>query len=168
MNAADVIDVPGLSLSPRAKLEILFATLLALFLVALDQTIVGVALPRIVTDLHGDSLYTWAITIYLLTSTISGPVYGKLSDLFGRRPIILFAISLFIVASVLAALSQEMWQFVAARGLQGLGGRRRLPGRLRDAGGPVYAGRAGQVRRLFRSGVRPGVDPRPSRGRDHH
>ena len=121
MTAADVFEVPGLNLSPRAKLEILFATLLALFLVALDQTIVGVALPRIVTDLHGDSLYTWAITIYLLTSTISGPIYGKLSDLFGRRPIILFAISLFIVASVLAALSQEMWQFVAARGLQGLG-----------------------------------------------
>ncbi len=121
MTAADVFEVPGLNLSPRAKLEILFATLLALFLVALDQTIVGVALPRIVTDLHGDSLYTWAITIYLLTSTISGPVYGKLSDLFGRRPIILFAISLFVVASVLAALSQEMWQFVAARGLQGLG-----------------------------------------------
>ncbi|HEY7024437.1 MAG TPA: MDR family MFS transporter [Candidatus Limnocylindrales bacterium] len=121
MTAAQLAEVPGLNLSPRAKLEILFATLLALFLVALDQTIVGVALPRIVTDLHGDSLYTWAITIYLLTSTISGPIYGKLSDLFGRRPIILFAISLFIVASVLAALSQEMWQFVAARGLQGLG-----------------------------------------------
>ena len=114
-------EVPGINLSPRAKLEILFATLLALFLVALDQTVVGTALPRIVTDLHGDQLYTWAITIYLLTSTISGPVYGKLSDLFGRRPIILFAISLFLVASVLAALSQEMWQFVAARGLQGLG-----------------------------------------------
>jgi len=121
MTAAQLSEVPGINLSPRAKLEILFATLLALFLVALDQTIVGVALPRIVTDLHGDSLYTWAITIYLLTSTISGPIYGKLSDLFGRRPIILFAISLFIVASVLAALSQEMWQFVAARGLQGLG-----------------------------------------------
>src|SRR6185503_15651267 len=109
------------NLPQRQKFEILGAILLALFLVALDQTIVGVALPRIVTDLHGDSLYTWAITIYLLTSTISGPIYGKLSDLFGRRPIILFAISLFIVASVLAALSQEMWQFVAARGLQGLG-----------------------------------------------
>src|SRR4029079_13106559 len=86
-----------------------------------DQTIVGVALPRIVTDLHGDSLYTWAITIYLLTSTISGPIYGKMSDLFGRRPIFSCAISVFIVASVLAALSQEMWQFVAARGLQGRG-----------------------------------------------
>src|SRR3954451_14421516 len=120
MTAAVAFEGPGLNLAPRAKLTILFATLLALFLVALDQTIVGVALPKIVTDLNGNSLYTWAITIYLLTSTISGPIYGKLSDLFGRRPIILFAISLFIIASVLAALRQRAWQFVASRGLQGL------------------------------------------------
>src|SRR4051794_15180544 len=153
MSAADfAMDVPGINLSPRAKLEILFATLLALFLVALDQTIVGTALPRIVRDLHGDQLYTWAITIYLLTSTISGPVYGKLSDLFGRRPIILFAISLFIVASVLAALSQEMWQFVAARGLQGLGAGAIFPvafATLADLYTPVergkYAGYFGAV-----------------------
>ncbi len=76
----------------------------------------------IVTDLGGNELYTWSITIYLLTSTISGPIYGKLSDLFGRRPIFLFAVSLFLVASVLCAFSQEMWQFVLFRGLQGLGG----------------------------------------------
>ena len=109
-------------LSPRAKLEILGAILLALFLFALDQTVVGVALPRIVTDLRGNELYTWSITIYLLTSTISGPIYGKLSDLFGRRPIIIFAVSLFLIASVLGGLSQEMWQFILFRGLQGLGG----------------------------------------------
>jgi EmrB/QacA subfamily drug resistance transporter len=112
----------GISLSPRAKLEILFATLLALFLFALDQTVVGVALPRIITELNGNELYTWAITAYLLTSTISGPVYGKLSDLFGRRPILLFAVSLFLIASILCSLAQEMWQFVLFRGLQGLGG----------------------------------------------
>src|SRR3954471_13004005 len=112
----------ALNLSPRAKLEILGAILLAMFLFALDQTVVGVALPRIVSSLHGSNeLYTWSVTIYLLTSTVSGPIYGKLSDLFGRRPIVIFAISLFIIASVLAALSQEMWQFVAFRGLQGLG-----------------------------------------------
>src|SRR5258706_9824350 len=99
-------------LSPRAKLEILGAILLAMFLFALDQTVVGTALPRIVTDLHGDKLYTWAVTIYLLTSTVSGPIYGKLSDLFGRRPIFIFAVSLFLIGSVLAGLSQEMWQFI--------------------------------------------------------
>ena len=112
----------GFNLSPRAKLEILFATLLALFMFALDQTVVGVALPQIISDLEGNDLYTWSITIYLLTSTISGPIYGKLSDLFGRRPIFIWALSLFIVASVLAGLSQVMWQFILFRGLQGLAG----------------------------------------------
>jgi EmrB/QacA subfamily drug resistance transporter len=109
-------------LSPRERLEILAAILLAMFLFALDQTVVGTALPRIVTELHGGALYTWSVTIYLLTATISGPIYGKLSDLFGRRPIFLFAISLFLVASIFSGLSQEMWQFIVFRGLQGLGG----------------------------------------------
>jgi EmrB/QacA subfamily drug resistance transporter len=109
-------------LSQRQKLEILGAILLALFLFALDQTVVGTALPIIVTDLGGQELYTWAFTIYLLTSTISGPLYGKLSDLYGRRPIFIWAVSLFLAASVFAGLSQEMWQFILARGLQGLGG----------------------------------------------
>jgi EmrB/QacA subfamily drug resistance transporter len=111
-----------LQLSSRARLEILGAMLLALFLFALDQTVVGTALPVIVTDLNGNDLYTWVITAYLLTATISGPIYGKLSDLFGRRPIIIFAISLFLIASVLSGLSQEMWQLILFRGLQGLGG----------------------------------------------
>src|SRR6266516_71719 len=115
-------DAPAVDLEPRAKLEILGAILLALFLFALDQTVVGTALPRIVTDLHGNSLYTWAVTVYLLTATISGPIYGKLSDLFGRRPIFIWAVSLFLVSSVFAGLSQEMWQFILFRGLQGLGG----------------------------------------------
>ena len=110
------------NLSPRAKIEILLAILLALFLFALDQTVVGTALPIISTDLNGASLYTWAFTIYLLTATISGPIYGKLSDLYGRRPIFIWAVSLFLAASVFAGLSQEMWQFILARGLQGLGG----------------------------------------------
>src|SRR5918999_5018013 len=114
-------DAPaGFNLSARAKLEILFATLLALFMFALDQTVVGVALPQIITDLQGNELYTWSITIYLLTSTISGPIYGKLSDLFGRRPIFIWALVLFIATSVAAGLSQTMWQFILFRGLQGL------------------------------------------------
>jgi len=76
---------------------------------------------RIVTDLHGNDLYTWVVTVYLLTATISGPIYGKLSDLFGRRPILLFAVAVFLLGSLLSGLSQEMWQFVAFRGVQGLG-----------------------------------------------
>jgi EmrB/QacA subfamily drug resistance transporter len=113
---------PAINLTPREKLEILGAILLALFLFALDQTVVGTALPKIITDLRGNELYTWSVTIYLLTSTISGPIYGKLSDLFGRRPIVIWAVSLFLVSSILAGLSQEMWQFILFRGLQGLGG----------------------------------------------
>jgi EmrB/QacA subfamily drug resistance transporter len=113
----------AIHLSPRAKLEILGAILLAMFLFALDQTVVGVALPKIVSGLHGtNELYTWAVTVYLLTSTVSGPIYGKLSDLFGRRPIVIFAVSLFLISSALAGLSQNMEMFILFRGLQGLGG----------------------------------------------
>ncbi|MEA2547917.1 MAG: hypothetical protein QOE42_515 [Chloroflexota bacterium] len=116
-------DDAALNLSPRAKLEILGAILLAMFLFALDQTVVGVALPKIVSSLHGSNeLYTWSVTIYLLTSTVSGPIYGKLSDLFGRRPIVIFAVSLFLISSALAGLSQNMEMFILFRGLQGLGG----------------------------------------------
>jgi EmrB/QacA subfamily drug resistance transporter len=122
MTDAAAADSPTLHLNARERLEILGAILLAMFLFALDQTVVGTALPRIVTDLHGDNLYTWAVTIYLLTSTVSGPIYGKLSDLFGRRPIIIWAVGLFLVSSIFAGLSQEMWQLIVFRGLQGLGG----------------------------------------------
>ena len=75
-NTPTVTDDPALGLSQRAKLEILGAVLLGLFLVALDQTIVGTALPKIVTSLGGNELYTWVVTIYLLTSTITVPFYG--------------------------------------------------------------------------------------------
>src|SRR3989337_2105413 len=96
----------GLDLPRRQKVEILLAILLALFLGALDQTVVGTALPRVVTDLGGNDYYTWVVTIYLLTSTITVPFYGKLSDLFGRKPILLFGISVFLVGSALSGLSQ--------------------------------------------------------------
>lgn len=115
-------DAPAVQLSPRAKLEIYGAILLVLFLFALDQTVVGTALPVIVTELGGNELYVWAVTVYLLTSTISGPIWGKLSDLFGRRPILLGAVVLFLLGSVGAGLAQEMWQFLLLRGIQGLGG----------------------------------------------
>ena len=85
-------DDPALGLSHRAKMEILFAVMLGLFLGALDQTIVGPALPTIVTQLSGNDYYVWAITIYLLTSTISVPFWGKLSDIYGRKPIFMIGI----------------------------------------------------------------------------
>ncbi len=103
------------------RLEILGAVLLGIFLAALDQTIVGTALPRIVTDLQGNDVYVWAFTAYLLTATVSGPLYGKLSDLFGRRPIFLIGVGVFLIGSLLCGISQEMWQFLLFRGVQGLG-----------------------------------------------
>jgi EmrB/QacA subfamily drug resistance transporter len=112
---------PALGLSHRAKLEILGAVLLGMFLAALDQTIVGPVLPKIIGELNGSDYYTWAITIYLLTSTVTVPIYGKLSDLYGRKPILLFGITVFLIGSALSGLSQEMWQLVLFRGIQGVG-----------------------------------------------
>jgi EmrB/QacA subfamily drug resistance transporter len=116
-----VADRAPIELPHPVRMRILGAVMIGIFLAALDQTVVGTALPRIITDLGGNDLYTWAFTAYLLTSTISGPLYGKLSDLFGRRPVFLFGIGVFMLGSLLAGLSQEMWQLVAARGVQGLG-----------------------------------------------
>jgi EmrB/QacA subfamily drug resistance transporter len=111
----------NISIDPRARMEILFAILLGLFLSALDQTIVGTALPRVVTDLSGNELYTWVVTIYLLTSTITGPIYGKLSDQFGRRNLLMIGIGLFLLGSFLSGLSSDMVQLIVFRGIQGLG-----------------------------------------------
>ena len=91
-DAPSLEDDPALGLSHRAKMEVLFAVMLGLFLGALDQTIVGPALPTIVTQLSGNEYYVWAITIYLLTSTISVPFWGKLSDIYGRKPIFMIGI----------------------------------------------------------------------------
>ncbi len=108
-------------LSQRARMEILGAVLLTLFLSALDQTIVGTALPRIVTDLGGNQFYVWSVTVYLLTSTITGPMYGKLSDQFGRRPMMMIGVGIFLLGSLLCSLSSEMWHLILFRGIQGLG-----------------------------------------------
>src|SRR5947208_3634884 len=116
-----VTSAAPVSVDPRTRTQIVVAVLLGLFLAALDQTVVGTALPRIVTDLRGNDIYTWAFTAYLLTATISGPIYGKISDLFGRRPVLLFAVVVFLVGSALSGFSHEMWQLVAFRALQGLG-----------------------------------------------
>ena len=121
MTSAPDQDRAPIELPHRVRLEILGAVLLGIFLAALDQTIVGTALPVIVTELNGNEFYVWAFTAYLVTSTISGPIYGKLSDLYGRRPLFIIGILIFLLGSILSGLSQEMWQLIAFRGLQGLG-----------------------------------------------
>ncbi|HXR50121.1 MAG TPA: MFS transporter, partial [Verrucomicrobiae bacterium] len=100
---------------------IMTALMLALLLAALDQTIVSTALPRIANDLHGLSKYSWVATAYLLTSAVSTPLYGKISDMFGRKKIFQSAIVIFLIGSALCGLSQNMNQLIVFRGLQGLG-----------------------------------------------
>ena len=104
-------------------MRLIFAALmLVLLLASLDQTIVSTALPTIVGDLGGLSHLSWVVTAYLLASTVSGPLYGKLGDLYGRKPLLQAAIVLFLVGSVLCGLSQNMTELIAFRALQGLGG----------------------------------------------
>lgn len=109
------------TLDPRTKTLILAAALLCLFLSSLDQTIVSTALPRIVSDLQGLDLLAWTSTAYLLASTAMVPIYGKLSDIYGRKPILLFGIGVFLIGSVLCGLSGSMLQLVIYRGIQGFG-----------------------------------------------
>ncbi|MBX6368207.1 MAG: MFS transporter [Rhodospirillales bacterium] len=106
----------------REVLAILAGVLLGMFLAALDQTIVATALPTIAGELKGAEHLSWIVAGYLLTSTASTPVYGKLSDLYGRRALFRLAIALFVAASALCALAETMTQLVLARALQGLGG----------------------------------------------
>src|SRR6201986_1027494 len=100
---------------------VISALMLAMLLAALDQTIVSTALPRIASDLHGLSKYSWVATAYLLTSAISTPLYGKISDMFGRKKIFQGAIVLFLVGSILCGAAQSMNQLIIFRGMQGLG-----------------------------------------------
>src|SRR3984957_7730992 len=91
---------------------IIVALMMAMLLAALDQTIVATALPRIATDLHGLNKLAWVATAYLLTSAVSTPLYGKISDQFGRKKIFMSAITIFLVCSALCGLSQTMNQLV--------------------------------------------------------
>jgi len=106
----------------KQELKLVFpALMLALSLAALDQNIVGTALPLIVSDLGGLSHISWVVTAFLLASTATTPLYGKMSDLFGRRPLFLTAIIIFLIGSVLCGLSQTMMQLMLFRGIQGMG-----------------------------------------------
>ena len=109
------------AMSHRQILVVFSGLLLGMFLAALDQSIVSTALPTIVGDFHSLNRLTWVVTAYLLTSTVSAPLYGKISDLYGRKRIFQFAIVIFLAGSALAGLSQNMDQLIAFRAVQGLG-----------------------------------------------
>ncbi|MGH3833093.1 MAG: MDR family MFS transporter [Pseudonocardiaceae bacterium] len=105
----------------RQIMTIFSGLMLGIMLAALDQTIVSTAIRTIADDLHGLNLQAWATTAYLITATISTPLYGKLSDLYGRKPFFLAAISIFIGGSVLCTISQSMYELALFRAVQGMG-----------------------------------------------
>jgi EmrB/QacA subfamily drug resistance transporter len=112
----------GLSSLPRKQVVITFiGVMLAMFLASLDQTVVGTAMPRIVSDLGGFSQYTWLTTSYMITSAVSVPIIGKLTDIYGRKPFYLAGLIIFILASVLCGLSNTITQIIIFRGVQGIG-----------------------------------------------
>jgi EmrB/QacA subfamily drug resistance transporter len=105
----------------RALVPVFGALMLGMFLAALDQTIVSTALPTIVGDLGGLDHLSWVVTSYLLATTASTPLYGKLGDMYGRKPVFLAAIVIFLAGSLLSGMSQSMGELIAFRALQGLG-----------------------------------------------
>nr|WP_064570507.1 MDR family MFS transporter [Gordonia sp. LAM0048] len=114
-------EVAGAGLTHRQILTILAGLMMGMFLAALDQTIVSTAIRTIADDLQGYDMQAWVTTAYLVTATIVTPLYGKLSDLYGRKPFFLLAISIFIVGSLLCTIATSMYELAAFRAFQGLG-----------------------------------------------
>ncbi|WP_448575165.1 MDR family MFS transporter [Thermomicrobium sp.] len=112
----------------RSRLALILpGLLLGMLLAALDQTIVGTAMPRVIAELRGLEHYAWVFTAYMLTSTVTVPLYGKLSDLYGRRTFFLFGMIVFLIGSALSGMAQSMTQLILFRALQGIGGGALFP-----------------------------------------
>lgn len=120
LQAQAIADAGGV-MTHRQILFVIFGLMGGMFLSSLDQTIVGTSMRTIADDLDGLSLQAWVTTAYLITSTISTPIYGKLSDIFGRRPLFLIAIGIFLIGSIAAGFADSMYQLAIFRALQGLG-----------------------------------------------
>jgi len=118
---------PGYRYSIGRILAIYSGLMVTLLLAALDQTIVATALPQIVGDLGGLSQYSWVFTAYLLATTVTVPLYGKLGDVYGRRPLFLIAICIFLLGSALCGAAQGMTQLVIFRAVQGCGAGGLIP-----------------------------------------
>ena len=114
-------------LGKRRTLIVFAGLLLGMLLAALNQTIVATALPDIVADLGGFDHYSWVFSAYMLTSTITVPLYGKLSDVYGRRPFFLLAIVLFMIGAVVSGLAPSMSVLILGRAIQGLGAGGLIP-----------------------------------------
>jgi EmrB/QacA subfamily drug resistance transporter len=115
------------NIDPKVRKMIMLGLGLAMLIACFDGTIVGTCAPRIIEDLHGAELYAWMITAYMLCETVMIPISGKLSDLYGRKPLFLIGLTIFVAGSFLAGLSTSMEMFIACRAIQGLGGGILIP-----------------------------------------
>ncbi len=151
--------------SREVTLLTMLSVLLVMLLASLDQTIVGTAMPRIIADLNGFEQYTWVTTAYLLTSTVMVPIYGKLSDLYGRKGILIFAVIVFLAGSFLSGASQSM---TATYPVPWIPGDRRWRSDVdgyRDYRRPLHTTRAREMAGCHWRGLRPGLHRRPNGGR---
>ena len=142
------------SSASRQILVVMTGLMLGMFLAALDQTIVATALPTIAGDLHSLSRLAWVVTAYLLASTVSTPLWGKLGDQYGRKIFFQAAIVIFLIGSALAGLSQTMTELIIFRAVQGIGGGGLMVGAQTIIGDVVPASRARPLPGLLRRGVR--------------
>ena len=115
------------TMSRRRTILVTFGIMMGLFLASIEGTVVGTAMPTIIAQLQGIELYGWVFSMYMLTSTSTMPVFGKLSDMYGRRPIYMIAVAMFLLGSMLCGTAQSMTQLIAFRALQGLGAGGLLP-----------------------------------------
>lgn len=141
-------------LSHRQVLIVFSGLMLGMLLAALDQTIVATALPTIVGDLGGLNHLSWVVTAYLLTSTASVPLYGKISDLYGRKRIFQAAIVLFLIGSVICGAAQNMLTLIIARGIQGAGGGGLMALAMIIIADVVSPRERGTLPGLYRRGIR--------------
>ena len=114
-------------MSRKRVIVVTVGIMLSLFMAAVESTVVATAMPTIVSELGGLAFYSWVFTAYMLTSTTTVPIYGKLSDILGRKPVFMVAMALFLVGSVLCGQAQNMGQLIAFRALQGLGAGGLMP-----------------------------------------
>src|SRR2546428_8201853 len=115
------------TLSRRRIIPIMASVILGMLLASIDQPLVGTAMPRIIAQLNGLEHYAWVATAYLLASTVMVPIYGKLSDIYGRKPFFIAGMLIFLLGSALAGTSQTMVQLIFFRAIQGLGAGAMMP-----------------------------------------
>jgi EmrB/QacA subfamily drug resistance transporter len=137
------------TISPKQLRWIVTGLMLGLLLSSLDQTIVSTAMPTVIADLHGLSLYSWVFSIYMLTSTAAVPIFGKLADLYGRRLIYLIGMGFFLIGSVLCGFSHNMTELIVFRAIQGVGAGALMPIAMTIIGDIFPPDRRGKMQGIF-------------------